>query len=557
MKKESVLGPWSLPFRHALLKGVGFTGEELGKPIIGVLNSSGEINPAANHMGHLTQTIKTGISAAGGMAIEFSISSLCGGMAGGGRGSSYSLAYRDVVADYVEIISQVNMLDGIVFTSVCDDVVPAHLMAAARINIPSIIVLGGYMAPKMYKGKLRYVQHVATAYGELQKGSLSKVEFEELENIACGSRGACPVMGTGNTMGAIAETMGMTLPGNATLSGADPELEHLAYQAGARIVSLVAEGCTPDTIMTSESIENAIRVFLAVGGSTNALLHIPAIAFELEKDISLALFDSLSRKTPFICNVKPSGEYTMERFDQAGGLCALIRELGPLLHMDAMTITGKTLGENVENAEVFDRSVIFPIDAPIAKEGGIAVLRGSLSPNGAVVKISGLGDDAKTRRGPAKVFDSEQEACESLLAGNINPGDMVIIRYVGPKGDPGMRITARFLWLLSGMNLAESVTVITDGRISGTNTGGTVCHVSPEAMAGGPIAIVRDGDDIEMNIADRKLELDLSEQEIQSRASAWEAPQSKFKKGILARISTTMAPVEKGAFLKRNFKESN
>jgi dihydroxy-acid dehydratase len=457
----------------------------------------------------------------------------------------------------VELIAQENLFDGIVFTSVCDDVVPAHLMAAARINIPSIILLGGYMAPKMYKGKLRYVQQVATAYGEVQKGDISGEEFEELEDIACGSCGACPVMGTGNTMGAIAETLGMTLPGNATLSGADPTIDHLAYRTGARIVSLVEETVAPLDIMTSRSLENAIRVFLAVGGSTNALLHLPAIAHELEMEIPLGRFDSLSRETPFICNVKPSGAYSMERLDEAGGLPALIKELGPLMYLEEMTITGMTLGENVKDSQVLDREVIFPIGAPIAEEGGIAVLKGSLAPNGAIVKISGLPEEALKKKGPARVFNSEQEACESLLGGNVRPGDMVVIRYVGPKGDPGMRITARFLWLLSGINLEKEVTVLTDGRVSGTNLGGTVCHVSPEAADGGAIALVQDGDIIELDTGKRRLQLKVPDDEIRDRRKLWEPPKTRFKKGLLARISTTMAPVEKGAFLRRNFEERN
>lgn len=554
MKRERELEEWSLPFRHALMKGVGFTKEQLERPLIGVLNSWGEINPAAGHLDRLTKMIKAGIESSGGTPMEFAMSSLCGGMAGGGRGSSYSLAYRDIVADFVELIAEENFFDGIVFTSVCDDVVPAHLMAAARLNIPSIILLGGYMSPKIYKGKARYVQQVGTGYGEVKKGKISKEEFEEMADIACGNWGACPIMGTGNTMGAIAETLGMTLPGNSTVSGSDPIIGRLAYQTGVQIMSLVEKGIKSADILTEKSFENAIRVFLALGGSTNALIHIPAIAAELEMEIPLSIFDSLSRETPFLCNINPSGKYLMNEFDEAGGLPALLKELSLLLHSETMTVTGRTLGENIKAAEVFNRDVIFPLSAPISNEGGIAILKGSLAPDGAVVKISGLKKEELIKKGPAKVFESENEACESLLKGEINSGDMVVLRYMGPKGDPGMRVSgARFLWLLSGMNLDTAVTLVSDGRFSGTNKGGAVGHISPEAMEGGPIAVVRNGDMIHMNVPERRLVLDVPEGEIKKRFESWEPPRKTFKKGFLARISRTMLPIEKGAILQRYF----
>lgn len=554
MKKEQDLSEWSLPFRHALLKGVGYTREQVQRPFIGVLNGWGEINPAAGHLDALAKLVKAGVTSAGGTPVEFSLSSLCGGMAGGGRGSSYSLAYRDVTADFVELIAQENFFDGLVFTTVCDDVVPAHLMAAARIDIPSIIVLGGYMTPKIFKGQTCDAQMVGKAYSKLKKGVISAEEFEEMSDVACGNWGACPVMGTGNTMGAIAETLGMTLTGNSSLSGGDPGLRRMAYQAGVQVMSLVKNQTTPGRIITEKSLENAIRVFLAVGGSTNAMIHIPAIAYECGMETPLSLFDSLSRETPFICNVEPSGKHTMKEFDEAGGLPTLLRELSPLLHTDVLTVTGKTLGENLQRADVFDRDVIFPLYSPLSPEGGVAVLYGSLAPNGAIVKTSGLIESDKKKKGPAKVFDSEQNACETLLKGGIEPGDMVVIRYVGPKGDPGMRITARFLWLLAGLKMDTSVTLVTDGRVSGTNQGGTVCHLSPEAAAGGPIALVQDGDFINLDILERKIELEVAPDELNKRREDWNPPPAKFKKGLLARISTTMLPVERGAVLQRKFK---
>jgi dihydroxy-acid dehydratase len=553
MKRDAVLDAWRIPFRHALLKGAGFTTEQIQRPLIGVLNGWGEINPAAGHLDRLTQMIKAGVESCGGTPMEFAISSLCVGMPAGGDGARYSLAYRDVVADFVEVIAEENYFDGLVFTSVCDDVVPAHLMAAARLNLPSIFLLGGYMPPKKHRGKVRYVQHAMLGYGEMQKGKISPEEFEEIVEICCGSWGACPSMGTGNTMGAVAETLGMTLPGNSTVCGADPLLGRLAYQTGCQIMSLLQNGTKPTDILTAKSFENAIRVVMAVGGSTNALIHIPAIAAELEMEISLSLFDALSRATPYLCDLRPSGKYTLKEFDEAGGLPALLQELSPLLDAQTLTVTGKTLGENVKSAEVLNREVIFPLSAPIAPEGGLAILRGNLAPGGAVIKISGVAREDLRKKGPAKVFGSEAEACEKLLKGEIRPGDMVVFRYVGPKGDPGMWLTARFLWLLAGMNLDTAVMVITDGRFSGSNKGGAVGHVSPEAADGGPIALVRDGDMIEVNIPERKLELAVSEEEMQRRRHSWRPPQRKFKKGLLSRIETTMLASEAGAILKRNF----
>jgi dihydroxy-acid dehydratase len=553
MKREKMVDPWNIPECHAVLKGTGFTAEQIKKPIIGVLNSWGENNPAAGHIDRLAKKIKGGIEAAGGTPIEFSISSLCVAMAGGTRGGSYSLAYRDIVADFVEIIAEGNLFDGIVFTSVCDDVIPAHLMAAARLNIPSILMLGGYMLPKMYKGKAYCLPDVITSYPKVQRGEISKEDFEKISEMACGNFGSCPTMATAHTMGAIAETLGMTLPGNSTVSGSDPMIVRLAYQTGIQIMSVVKKKIKPSDMLTMESFKNAIRVFLALGGSTNTLIHMPAIAAELDMEIPLSLFDSLSRETPFLCNLRPSGKYTMKEFDEAGGLPALIKELSPLLNSETLTVTGKTLGENVRDAKVLDREVIFPLSAPMAKEGAIAILKGSLAPHGAVVKISGLSKKELRKKGPAKVFNSEKEACKKLLQGKIKPGDIVVIRYVGPKGDPGMRLTARFLWFLSGMGLGASVTVVSDGRFSGANRGGAIGHVSPEAAEGGPIAVVRDGDRIEINIPERKLELAIPKEEIKRRLSSWKPPPLKFKKGLLARISKTMLPVEKGAILQRNF----
>ncbi|NNG01163.1 MAG: dihydroxy-acid dehydratase [Desulfobacteraceae bacterium] len=553
MKRENIINKWSIPHRHAFMKGTGYSDEQIKKPLIGVLNAWGEINPAAGNLGHLTERIKSGVEASGGTPMEFCISSMCIGMAGGSRGASYGLAYRDIVADYIEIISESNLFDGLIITSVCDDVVPAHLMAAARLNLPTILVLGGYMPPRMHKGKLRYAAQIGSAYGELQKGTISQAEYKELEDIVCGNSGACPIMGTANTMGAIAETLGMTLPGNSTMSGVDPSIGRLAYDAGSQIVHLVDEGIRSADLMTEESFKNAIRVFLALGGSTNALIHLPAVAYEIGLPLPLTLFDSLSKQTPYLCDIKPCGQYTMKEFDEAGGLPALINEMLPVLNGETLTVTGKTLAENNKNAKVLNPDIIHSLSGPIMKEGGVAILSGTLAPNGAVVKVSGVAKGRLTKKGPAKVFDSEKQACDSLLNNEINPGDIVVIRYVGPKGDPGMRITARFSWILSGMNLSDDIVMITDGRFSGTNEGGAIGHVSPEASVGGPIALVQNGDMIEVNIPNRKVDLLVAEKELERRRSLWRPQKDRYRKGLLSRISGTILPVEDGAVLKRHF----
>jgi dihydroxy-acid dehydratase len=375
-----------------------------------------------------------------------------------------------------------------------------------------------------------------------------------LEEHGCGHGGACPIMGTGNTMGAIAETLGMTLPGNSSASSADPLIERLAYRAGVQVMELLEKRIKPSDIMTMKSVENAIRLFMAVGGSTNAVIHLPAIAGELGLEIPLALFDTLSRETPFICNVNPSGKYLMKEFSEAGGVPAVLKELSPLLHTEGLTVTGKTLGDNVKDASIYNRDVIYPLTSPLSREGGIAILKGTLAPGGAVIKISGLPESEMRKKGPARAFDSEKAACEALLRGEVKPGDMVVLRYLGPKGDPGMRIAgARFLWLLAGMNMETQVTLISDGRFSGTNKGGAVGHVSPEAQTGGPIGLVRDGDMIELDITERRIDLLVPDEEMKKRYASFKSPTVKFKKGFLSRIETTMQPIEKGGTLQSCF----
>jgi len=548
-KRESVLPEYNLPLRRALLKGTGFNDLRIRKPLIGVVNSWGENNPAAKHISALAKAVKEGIEAGGGTPMEFCISSLCGGMAGGGPGARYALGYRDVVAAFIEIIAEANYMDALVLLPVCDDVVPAHLMAAARLNLPSILVLGGYMPSVHHEGLDICALDVSFKYGEKERGEVSDEEYLYYENNSCQGFGACPWMGTGNTMGAIAETLGMALPGNSTTCGTDPKLLRLAYQAGMQIVDLLGKDIRPSHIMTKEAIHNAVKVCSAIGGSSNAVLHVPAIAQEVDVEFGIDLFDRYSMEVPQICNVKPTGKYLLKDLDEAGGLPAVLKELGPLLNLGALTVNGRTLGENIREAKVLNREVIFPLSKPFKQMSGIVILKGSLAPRGAIVKLSGVPKELQTYRGRAKVFNSEVEATNALLKEEIDSGEVVVIRYLGPRGDPGMRVCARFLWILSSMP-SKRVALITDGRFSGTNKGLGIGHVSPEAAVGGPIALVKDDDLIAIDIPNRKLNIEISDEEMKQRREDWKAPPPKGRKGYLALMEKLMQPPEKGATLK-------
>lgn len=548
-KREAVLPEYSLPLRRALLKGVGFTDQRINRPLVGVVNSWGENNPAAKHINELAKAVKEGIDASGATPMEFCISSLCGGMAGGGPGARYALSYRDIVAAFIEIMSEVNYLDALVLLPVCDDAVPAHLMAAARLNLPSILVLGGYMPSVHHDGLEICAFDVSSKYAERESGKVSSEEYLFYEDNSCQGLGACPWMGTGNTMGAIAEALGMTLPGNSTTCGNDPKLLRIAYEAGRQIANLLEMNIKPSHIMTKDAIHNAVKVCSAIGGSSNAILHVPAITQELDVDFDIDLFDRYSMEVPQICDVKPTGKYLLKDLDEAGGLPAILKELGPMLDLNTLTVTGRTLGENISTAKVLDRKVIYPLSQPFKQESGIVILKGNLAPEGAIVKLSGVPKELQTYRGGARVFDSEVRATEALLKEEINSGDVVVIRYLGPRGDPGMRVCARFLWILSSMP-TKRVALVTDGRFSGTNKGLGIGHVSPEAAVGGPIALVEDDDMIEIDIPNRRLDIEISDKEIKRRKEVWKAPSPKGGKGYLALMEKLMQPPEKGATLK-------
>jgi dihydroxy-acid dehydratase len=514
-----------------------------------VASSWGEINPAAVHLNRVVEAVKAGIWSAGGTPREFVISSICTSMAGH---DNYHLPHRDLVAGYIETVAQTNLLDAMVFVPVCDDVVPGHLMAAARLNLPSVFVTGGYMLLNRYRGEPLDPLDVAPRhYARYLAGEIGEEEFRRVLDRGCSGIGACPVMGTANTMAAMTEALGMSLPRNATLPGADSALMRLAFRAGETVVGLLKMGLRPSDIMTLEAFENAIRVLMALGGSTNAVLHLQAIAAELDLQIPATTFNRLSAETPFLCDVAPSGpsRHFISDLDEAGGLPAVMKELEPLLAGSCLTVTGKTVGENLGKVRPGDRRVIHSREAPLSPDGGLIFLGGNLAPGGALIKKSAVPPAMLHHQGPARIFDTEEEACDALHRDELEAGDVVVVRYRGPRGDPGMRLLQRFLWLLEAKGLHDRIAFLTDGRISGTNKGCAVVHLAPEAAVGGPIALVREGDRIEIDVVRQRLTLLVPDEELAERKRNWVAPSRVIRKGYLAIYARNAKSAENGAGL--------
>lgn len=548
-KQDSHLPEYALVERQEMMRGIGYGDEALERLQIGVVSSWGEINPAAINLDRVVAAVKAGVWAAGGAPREFVISSICTSMAGN---DNYHLPHRDLVASYIETVAKTNLFDGMVFVPVCDDVIPGHLMAAARLNLPSVAVTGGYMQLNRYKGVILDPLDVAPKYhAEFKNGKISADEYCRIKDRGCPGIGACPVMGTANTMAAMAEALGMSLPYNASVPGSDSRLLRLAFQAGQQVVRLHRKGIRPSDVMTFDAFKNAIRVLMAIGGSTNGVLHLQAIASELDLDIEPETFNQLSKETPFICDVAPSGsgEHLLDDFDEAGGIPSVMKELQPLLDTDVMTITGHCLADNLDKAETGNRSVIYPLDDPLAHGGGLVFLRGNLAPKGALIKQSAVPAEMFRHKGPARIFPTEEAACEALIANEISPGAIVIVRYMGPKGDPGMRLLQRFLWLLAARGLQEKIAFLTDGRFSGTNKGCAVAHITPEAADGGPLAVVKDGDIIEIDIPNEKLNINISPQELKTRLDSWKLPNKRVEKGYLAIYAKMAKSADKGAAL--------
>ncbi len=535
---------------RALLYATGIPKSEMNKPFIGVATSFTDIIPGHIGMRDLERFIEKGIHAGGGYPFFFGIPGICDGIAMGHRGMHYSLPSRELIADMVETIAEAHQLDGLVLLTNCDKITPGMLMAAARLNIPSIIVTAGPMHSGLLKGKrLSLVNDTFEAIGKFKKGLISETELEQLELCACPGAGSCQGMYTANTMACVTEALGMSLPTCATSLAITSHKRRIAFESGRRIVELIRKNITPGKILTRKAFENAIRVDMALGGSTNTVLHIPAIAHEAGVELPLEVFDELSRTTPHIANMLPGGEHYLEDLDAAGGIPAVLKRLGKLIH-NTMTLSGFTTHQIAQKAEIYDENVIRPLDKAYHKEGGIAILRGNLAPGGAVVKQSAVSPKMMVFEGNAKVYNSEEEGMKAILNGEIKPGDVVVIRYEGPKGGPGMREMLSPTATIAGMGLSESVALITDGRFSGGTRGPCIGHISPEAMEGGPIAIVQNGDRIKIDIPKRRIDLLLPEEEIQRRLSRWKAPKPKITKGWLARYARLVSSAGTGAVMK-------
>jgi len=522
---------------RALLKALGVTDSDMGKPFIAVANSFTSVVPGHTHLNRIAEAVKAGIQSAGGVPFEFNTIAVCDGIAMGHGGMRYSLPSREVIADSVEIMVQAHRFDGMILVTNCDKVTPGMLMASARLNVPSMVVTGGPMLAGVLDDKKVSFASISEAVGKVVAGEMSQEELKRLEDAACPGCGSCSGMFTANTMACITETLGMSLPGCATALAASASKLRIAKESGKRILELLQEDLKPSDIMTEKAFENAITVDMALGGSTNAVLHLSAIADETGIPLPLNLFDEISRRVPHLCNMIPSGPYALEDLDAAGGIPALMKELGSLLHLDATTVTGKTVETNMKEARVLNKEVIRPLTNPVHKGGGIAVLRGNLAPKGALVKTVAVSPEMLVHKGPARVFDSEEEAMEAIIDRKIERGDVVIIRYEGPKGGPGMREMLAPTATISGMGLSESVALVTDGRFSGATRGPCIGHLTPEAAEGGPIAALENGDLIEINIPKRILRVELKDEEITNRLRSWKPKPAKVKRGYLARYS--------------------
>ncbi|NLK67815.1 MAG: dihydroxy-acid dehydratase [Clostridiaceae bacterium] len=536
---------------RSLFKAMGYTDEEIQRPLIGVVNSVNEIVPGHIHLDKIAEAVKTGIRMAGGTPVEFGCIGICDGIAMGHEGMKYSLASRELIADSCESMAIAHSFDGMVFIPNCDKIVPGMLMAAARVDVPSIFISGGPMLSINKNGTQLDLNSVFEAVGSFKVGAITEEDVAEYENNACPGCGSCSGMFTANSMNCLTEVLGMGLPGNGTVPAVYAERIRLAKQAGMKIMELVEKDIKPSDILVPEAFENALAVDMALGCSTNSVLHLPAIAHEAGVELNLEMINTISSRVPNLCKLAPSGPYHVQDLYMAGGVQAVMKELTKqnLLHLELITVTCKTVDENVENVEVKDTDVIRPIDNPYSPTGGIAVLKGNIAPNGAVVKRSAVANEMLKHTGPARVFNSEDEAIDAIYGGRINKGDVVIIRYEGPKGGPGMREMLGPTSAIAGMGLDKDVALITDGRFSGASRGASIGHVSPEAMEGGPIAAVKDGDIITIDIPDGKLNVNLSKQQLEERMVEWKAPEPRIKKGYLARYSRLVSSADKGAIL--------
>jgi dihydroxy-acid dehydratase len=537
---------------RSLFKAMGYTDEEIARPMIGVVNSANEIVPGHIHLDRIAEGVKAGIRMAGGTPVEFPVIGVCDGIAMGHEGMKFSLASRELIADSVEIMAMAHPFDGLVFIPNCDKIIPGMLMAALRLNIPSIFISGVPMLAGKLEGKTIDLITVFEGVGKVKSGRMSQKELNAIEDCACPGCGSCSGMYTANSMNCVTEALGMGLPGNGTVPAVHAARIRLAKTAGMKILELVKKDITPRKIVTPDAFRNAIAVDMALGCSTNTVLHIPAIAHEAGITLNLELFNEMSRKTPNICSLSPAGRHHIEDLDAGGGIQSVMKEILKLgvINLEPMTVTGKTVGENLKGVKVLNREVIRPVENPYSKEGGIAILRGNLAPDGAVVKQMAVAPTMLTNEGPARVFESEDEAIKAILGGRIKPGDIVVIRYEGPKGGPGMREMLAPTSAIVGMGLSESVALLTDGRFSGGTRGAAIGHISPEAAEGGPIALVKEGDIIAIDIPKKKITLKVSADELKKRRKAQKPFTSKVRTGYLARYAGLVTSAATGAVFK-------
>lgn len=554
MKSHSVKQGIERAPHRALLRAVGVQSSDFNKPFIGVVNSFNEIVPGHTHLNTIAAAVKTGIISAGGVPFEFNTIGVCDGIAMNHPGMKFSLPSRELIADSVEIMAEAHQFDALVFIPNCDKVVPGMLMAAVRLNVPSIFISGGPMlAGKLHKGgACRSVDLISVfnAVGSVANGQMTEAELEEIEIAACPGCGSCSGMYTANTMNCLTEAVGMSLPGSGTIPAVDSRRLHLARQAGSRIMAILDKNLRPRDIITKDSIANAFAVDMALGGSTNSVLHLMAIAHEAGIKFPLSLLNEISARTPHICKISPASEVHIEDLDLAGGIPAVMNEIAGLLNGKAMTVTLKPLSATYKNARALNHDVIRPFAKPFSATGGLAILFGNLAPGGAVVKSGAVAPNMLAHSGPARVFENEEDATKGIMAGQVRKGDVVVIRYEGPRGGPGMREMLTPTSLLSGMGLDKSVALITDGRFSGGTRGAAIGHVAPEAAERGPIALVRNGDIINIDIPARKLDIAVSEAELKRRLKTLPAFKSAIKGGYLKRYIEQVGPASEGAVFK-------
>ena len=536
---------------RSLLKAMGLTEAEIDRPLIGIANSYNELIPGHIHLDKITQAAMAGVRLAGGTPMQFGVIGVCDGLAMHHQGMKYSLASRELICDSIEIMATAHPFDGLVLVANCDKIVPGMLMAALRLNIPAVLISGGPMLAGRFQGRAVDLISVFEGVGAVKAGRMTEGELAELADCACPGCGSCAGMFTANSMNCLSEAVGLALPGNGTIPAVDAARFRLAKNAGIKLMELVDKGITPRQIATLEAFKNAIAVDMALGCSTNTVLHVPAIAREAEIDLPLALFNEVSAHTPHLAHLSPGGPHHLEDLDRAGGVPAVMKQLldRGLVSGEPLTSTGRQVAENLTTAKVLDETVIRPMDRPYHAEGGIAILWGDLAPQGGVVKQAAVAPEMLVNEGTARVFDSEEAATEAILGGRIQAGDIVVVRYEGPRGGPGMREMLTPTSAIAGMGLDKEVALLTDGRFSGGTRGAAIGHISPEAADGGPIALVQEGDRIRIDIPGKTLSLLVDEAELARRKAAWQAPEPKIKHGVLARYSRMVSSGSTGAVL--------